>query len=289
MISHLAPEWLEEFEARFGSVLRTPLDRSSGTLRATPAAYDRSVGAIDGPRARAQQRLAVYNRQYWFRLLTVFQETFPLTTRLLGHWRFNDYAARFLLESPPRGWDIERASDGFEAWLAEQSDVVPSPAVIEAARIDAAWRRVFLAAPHAPYRPAADDAARLLDSVLVPSPAVARVEEHWELVELRRTLTPNDGEAPIALPPRHAEAHWWALVQRPEGVAQIALETREAELFRLLETHTVADALAHLEAACSEQERIDLPARTQRWLARSVALDFWIGLRAAVTTDTSHS
>ena len=88
MTARSAPDWLVELQGRFGAVIRTPLDRSSGALRATvsanaPAALDDS---LDGPRRPAAERLAVYNRQYWFRLFGVMQTAFPLTARLLGHW-----------------------------------------------------------------------------------------------------------------------------------------------------------------------------------------------------------
>jgi hypothetical protein len=286
------PAWLAELEARFSAMIRTPLDRETGTLTATPSEYDPRLleEAADGPAATAAERLAVYNRQYWFRLFSVMHTAFPLTTRLVGHWRFNDYAARFLLASPPRGWDLDGAPDGFEIFLEETLDgnvelnasrQVEREAMVQAARLDAAWRRVFAAPATASYRPSASDAGRLLESRLVPSPAVAVVEEHWPLVELRREVTSDPGEAPVLLPARLEQKRAWALVRRPEGIGQLPLEPREAQLFKLLQRHTVADALARLEAACAEDERAELPGRAQHWLARSVELDFWTGLAGA--------
>ncbi len=282
----LPPAWLEELQARFGSVIRAPLDRTSGTLTATPTAYDADVlgEALDGPRASGANRLAVYNRQYWFRLFDVLQTAFPLTTRLFGHWTFNDYAARFLLANPPRGWDLDRAPDGFDEFLSEAESPILTVghgdrlAFLEGARIDAAWRSVFGAPRVSPYRPSASDAARLLEARLIPSPAVALCEEHWPLLELRKSIRDDASEAPIALPTRLPASRWWALVRRDEGIGQLPLEAREAELFTLLRSHTVADALGRLEAACSEKERVTLPTKTQGWLARSVELDFWIGI-----------
>ncbi len=292
MSSRPAPAWLGEFQARFGSVLRTPLDRTTGTLRAMTSEYDPEIGASDGPRALAHERLAVYNRQYWFRLYGVFQTAFPLVTRLFGHWLFNDYAARFLIAHPPSHWDIDHVTTGFETWLPRAIEqpsvrvgrserVVERDALVEAAQIDAAWRRVFLAPSTHPYRPSAEDAARLLRSRLTPSTGVAVIEEHWPLLELRRSLSRETGEAPVPLPLALSAVRFWALVQRPEGIGQVSLEAREAELFRLLEKHVVEDALARLEAACSDAERVDLPARARAWLARSVELDFWTGIETA--------
>ncbi len=271
MSERRAPDWLGDFQARFGTVLRTPLDRSTGTLRATPSAYDPAVDAPPG-------RLAVYNRQYWFRLFSVLQDAFPLTTRLFGHWLFNDHATRFLLERPPSGWDVGRVPDGFEAFLAGALDTPDRDAVLEAARIDAAWRRIFTAPPAAPYRPTPQDAARLLDARLVPSPALALIEEHWPLLELRRKVLGDAGEARVPLPPRLPRSSWWALVRTDAGIGRLPLDAREGELMELLQRVPVRDALAQLEAACEPAERAGLPERTRAWLARSVQLDFWVGI-----------
>ncbi|MDB4931324.1 MAG: hypothetical protein JWM10_3808 [Myxococcaceae bacterium] len=276
-----APAWLADFQRRFGAVLRAPLDRGSGTLRADPARYDRGAlgEALDGPRAPAAERLAVYNRQYWFRLFGVMQTAYPLTARLLGHWHFNGHSAAFLLAHPPRHWDIDRAPDGFDDYLAAALADDPShDALVESARLDAAWRALFRAPATAAFRPTAADAARLLDARLVPSPAVAVVSERWPLLELKRALAHDRGESAVALPPPLPHARWWALVRETAGIRHLALEAREGELLALLRERTVRDALAALEARCPDAERAALPADARRWLGRSVERGFWSGL-----------
>jgi hypothetical protein len=270
-------------------MLRTPLGRDTGTLRAEPGAYDPELitEALDGPKTKAEERLSVYHRQYWFRLFGVVQSAFPLTVRLLGHWLFNDYAARFLVAHPPEGWNIDRVPNGFERFFEgalPRSGVrvakrrVDKQALLEAARIDAAWRDVFLAPATEAYRPSAADAGRLLTARLKPSPAVAILEEHWPLLELRRRLLSDTGESPVALPAKLHRAQCWALVRKPAGIGQLPLEPREAELYSLLREHPLADALAHLESACPKSERRTLPERTREWLGRSVELGFWCGI-----------
>jgi len=292
-LSRDAPDWLEPFQTRFGAMLRTPLARGSGTLRASKEKYGAVIKgeALPGPRTPGDERLAVYNRQYWFRLFGLLQSAFPLTASLLGYWLFNEYATRYLLAHPPRSWNIDRVPDAFDGFFSEQlgrdpiriagsARRVPPAALREAARIDAAWRRVFFAEAVTPYRPSAEDAPRLLDSRLVPSPAVAIFEEHWPLLELRRRIVTESGEAAIPLPAKLPRSQWWALVRKPGGIGQLPLETREAELFVLLRGRAIRDALARLESSCMGAEASELPAKAQAWLAHSVELDFWIGLDA---------
>ncbi|MGA7123222.1 MAG: DNA-binding domain-containing protein [Polyangiaceae bacterium] len=278
-----APEWLAEFQRRFGDVIRTPLDRTTGTLTVASSSYDPRVvaDALDGSAVAGADRLAVYNRQYWLRLFDVLQSAFPLTSRLVGYWRFNDYAARFIFETPPRGWDIDDAADGFEAFFEKRlgcRDAGERRALVESARLDAAWRHVFRAPKTHPFRPSAADAARLLDSRLVLSPGVAIVEETFPLLELRKEVLADRSEKRMAIPPALPSSRAWALVRKDDGILQVPLEPREAELFALLGNFSVREALARLERMCCAEERARLPANAQAWLARSVERDFWIGI-----------
>jgi Putative DNA-binding domain len=277
-MSREAPSWLADFQMRFGSTIRTPLDRASGTLTATPSAYDARL-----TEETSADRIAVYNRQYWFRLFDVLHSAFPLTARLLGFWELNEYAAKFFLAKPPRGWDLDAAPDGFDIFFAdaltrENSD--EKLALIESVRIDAAWRSVFRAPQTPPFRPSAEDAARLLESQLTPSPAVAFVEEHFPLMELRKNVL-ADFDRAVAFPPRLSQTQCWALVRTEQGTLQISLKPREMQLFALLQELPVGEALARLEQACTAEERVALPERTRQWLARSVEQNFWSGVRRA--------
>jgi hypothetical protein len=286
-----APEWLSEFQAAFGEALRAPLNSSTGTFRASPSSYPQTIrrAALAAGPVSGDERLAVYNRQYWFRLFGVLQSAFPLTARLLGYFRFNELASDFLAQHPPHTWNIDDVPNGFDAFLAgavpeagvalPRSDgTAPREALLEAARLDAAWRRVFFAPSVAPFRPTAEDAARLVESYLVGAEAVALFSEHRPLLDLRRRLDEFPGEKPVPLPPSLASPAFWALVRKPAGIGQLPLEPQEARLFELLAAEPVGRALSLLESECPEGERAALPSRAQAWLARSVELGFWTGL-----------
>lgn len=273
-MTRAAPAWLADLQARFGDAIRTPLARSSGTLTATPARYEAALRAD----ANAE-RLAVYNRQYWFRLLDSMHSAFPLTSALLGAWSFNEHTAAFLAKTPPRSWDLEEASAGFvEFFAASIEPHADHEILVQSARIDAAWSQVFRAERGGAFQPCAADAARLLDAQLVASPALAIVAESAPLFALRTRVLARPG-ARVAMPERLAQSHWWALLGRDVGVQLVSLEPTEAALLALLLELPVRDALARLEIACAPAERAQLPAKTQRWLALSVQRGFWTALR----------
>lgn len=259
----MTPDWLADFQARFGAMLRTPLDRASGTLTATPNAYD---GAL---RDEAGARLSVYNRQYWFRLLDVMNQAYPLTSRLLGAWHFNEHAARYLEMHPPRHADLNRVPEDFAAWFEH-----PEPLVREATVLDAAFHRLLGAPAAKPFVPNSAEAARLLDARLGRSPSVALVGENAPLLALRQQTLGDPAEGAAPLPPPAARRHWM-LVRDDTGVLQIELEPLEARLYELLDQLPVRDALGTLQ---SEAHDPQLPARTRGWLARAVQRGFFAGL-----------
>lgn len=288
------PAWLEAFQRSFGETIRTPLDRSTGTLRATPERYPATLArGVHAPTPeQGFARLAVYNRQYWFRLFGVLQSTSPLTARLLGYWSFNEHAAQFLHGHAPRDWDIERASEGFVTHLADvvgsEGGVYREPPrvwvegglLLQAARIDAAFRQVFHTPlpPGGPFRLSPDDADRLLVSRLVRAPHVALVEQDWPLLALRSTAVSDGKETCLPVPQRLDTTEHWALVRTDTGTRHIPLAPLEADLLALLATETVGAALAMLETSCPEHDRAALPQLIQRYLANSVERGLWASL-----------
>jgi hypothetical protein len=282
------PEWLERYQARFSEMLRAPLDRSTGTLRARPEDYAAELCAeVLGARGlTGAQRLAAYNRQYWFRLFTALQTEQPLTTALLGPWTFNSLAARFLEKQLPRGHDLGRVADGFcdflerelpieGATLERDRRLVPRRAIVQAARIDDAFRCVFRAPEQKPFAPGAKDAERIPSARLCWSHAVRRVEEDWPLLELRREVRAS--ERAIALPAPHAVPRHAMVCRTPEGFRVVPLAPLEATLMQLLETRPLGAALAELEQGITDDARASLAAQTRRWLAEGMRLGYWTG------------
>jgi hypothetical protein len=275
------PEWLREFQDCFTDVLRTPLDRSTNVLRARTDAYPRAAidMVMNGPHSCAAQRLAVYNRQYWFRLFTVLQTAYPLTARLMTYWRFNEYAERFLIANPPRGWDLDRVADQFDRFVATECAGHADGALwIEAATLDAIWRALLREKESTPFQLPSEwmaDPSRLTEARLVRSPSVALWCERWPLLEWRAMVTAK-GEGKDVTPPRALrERRCWALIRERNGIRHVLLEPTEAMLLSLLSEYTVGEALAKLEAHCPEDQRCELPAKAQRWLANSVRRGVW--------------
>lgn len=280
-----APEWLSELQALFSSALRRPLLRQTGTLEADTSAYAPALLASLRPESAlpVAEQMAVYNRQYWFRLFTVLHRAFPLTTRIVGHWELNGIAAEYLQQFPPVHVELDRIADDFPsfaaAWLSRAKITGPRElAFRQALKIDANWRAVFGAPPSVPFRPTPADAKRLPSCRLVRSPAFAIVEQNFPLLELRARALRESTERAFELPDPAAAPEHWALLRTTQGVARLRLEPLEARLHELVLARTLAEAVVTLENEAPDAERAGLPRKTQEWLEKAMRMDAFSGI-----------
>jgi hypothetical protein len=285
------PPWLAALQRDFGQMLRTPFDRNGGRLEADMSRYPDALCREAKPSGNAtgRERLATYNRQYWFRLFSALQHAFPLVTRLFGHFHFNEHATRYLLEVPPTHADIGRVADGFDHFMVAWIDAAhaggktppncpPWALLTEAVQLDAAWHRAFTAPEAATLALGPRDAARLPTCRLRLSPAAALVRQSYPLFALRARAIAEDDESPFPSPLELPASEDWLLMRTPQGMAHTRLASEEARLLHLLQEHPVGRALALLEAATAAEARAALPDRAQAWLARSMRLGLWTHL-----------
>jgi hypothetical protein len=63
------------------------------------------------------ERLEIYNRQYWFRVLSAFSEDFPGLRAVLGQRRFDAMAKAYLIANPSRSFTLRNLGARLESWL----------------------------------------------------------------------------------------------------------------------------------------------------------------------------
>lgn len=64
-------------------------------------------------------RLEIYNRQYWFRVLSCFAEDFPGLRAIVGNRRFEALANDYLTECPSQSFTLRNLGSRLEDWLIE--------------------------------------------------------------------------------------------------------------------------------------------------------------------------
>jgi hypothetical protein len=99
----------------------TPLTSSE---RMRPVAPDgRSMRAVasqiikPNDRLNSFERLEIYNRQYWFRVLSAFAEDFPGVRAVLGGRRFDAMAKAHLIDCPSQTFTLRNLGSRLVNWL----------------------------------------------------------------------------------------------------------------------------------------------------------------------------
>jgi hypothetical protein len=98
-----------------------PLTRSEHMQRTAPGGGRMSDYATryikPNDRLTSFERLEIYNRQYWFRVLGSMAEDFPGLRAILGQWRFDDMCRAYLAERPSRSFTLRNLGARLETWL----------------------------------------------------------------------------------------------------------------------------------------------------------------------------
>ena len=68
------------------------------------------------------ERLEIYNRQYWFRVLDGFSEDFPGLRAVLGDRRFDAVAKAYLTACPSRSFTMRNLGSRLEVWLRKHPE-----------------------------------------------------------------------------------------------------------------------------------------------------------------------
>jgi hypothetical protein len=101
---------LLELQRRMAEDVRRPLTADFEMRDTTDDGA--SVGAIaasyisPNDRLSSFERLEIYNRQYWFRLISAVSEDFPALNALLGPKRFDPLILAYLNENPSTSWTL---------------------------------------------------------------------------------------------------------------------------------------------------------------------------------------
>jgi hypothetical protein len=112
---------LLEIQRRMAAAVMHPLTRGETMprRRRDGASNISEADAIIRPNDRLTsfERLEIYNRQYWFRLYTSFEEDFPGLQAILGRAKFDALMRAYLTDCPSESFTLRNLGSRLEAWL----------------------------------------------------------------------------------------------------------------------------------------------------------------------------
>ena len=71
------------------------------------------------------ERLEIYNRQYWFRLLSAMAEDFTGLRAILGERKFEKLSTAYLIDCPSKSFTLRDLGSRLESWLKSHLKYVP--------------------------------------------------------------------------------------------------------------------------------------------------------------------
>lgn len=112
---------LLELQRRFSEALMTPLNSEEGINDRTASgeSMETVVAEIVKPNDRLSsvERLEIYSRSYWFRILSSLNEDFVGLRAVVGDEKFDALAQAYLTENPSRSFTLRNLGSCLETWL----------------------------------------------------------------------------------------------------------------------------------------------------------------------------
>ncbi len=150
------PRDLAALQREMAAAVMQPLTSDEG-MRAT-AADGRAMTAVaesfiaPNSRLNSFERLEIYNRQYWFRVLGSLAEDFPGLRAVVGGHRFETLSIAYLSENPSRSFTLRNLGSKLPDWLASHPELAGRRArlAVDVARIEWAFVEAFDSAEREP-------------------------------------------------------------------------------------------------------------------------------------------
>jgi hypothetical protein len=161
---------------------------------------NRDAVALVKPNSRLSsvERLDIYRRSYWSRVLDAFSEDFPGVRALLGAKRFDRLRLRYMADCPSESFTMRNLGKHLTAWMERNPTLAGANygIALDMARLEWAQVESFDAAEHKPLSPA-DVAALTPESRLRLQPHLRLIEVWHEvdalLIAVRQAAQRNGG------------------------------------------------------------------------------------------------
>ena len=96
------------------------------------------------PSLKSEERVGIYQQQYWWRLLGIMHEIFPTLVRLFGYGAFNhEIAEPYLVSYPPNDWFLSNLGNALPEWLEKNYTEKDLSLVLGLARLDFAYEKLL--------------------------------------------------------------------------------------------------------------------------------------------------
>jgi hypothetical protein len=93
-------------------------------------------------RLTSSERIEIYNRQYWYRMIDVMHEDYPGVLAVIGQQKFNRLVRAYIDRHPSRSFTLRNLGRHFAEFIAQRSELTAprTPMALDMARFE--WAQV---------------------------------------------------------------------------------------------------------------------------------------------------
>ncbi len=156
------------------------------------------------------ERLEIYNRQYWFRVIGAVAEDFPALNQVLGQEVFDRLVLAYLRENPSTSFTLRNLGAKLPQWLEGRPEFAPRrhDLLLDVARLEWAYVEAFDRAERPPLTPE-DFGGFGAETTLALQPHVQLLDLRYPVDELvlavHRDTAPSDMVSNASLERRPVE------------------------------------------------------------------------------------
>jgi hypothetical protein len=191
---------LLEIQRRVAAAIMHPLTQQETMLRKRKdgASNKSEADAIIKPNDRLSsfERLEIYNRQYWFRLYSSFEEDFPGLMAVIGRKKFDALMRAYLTDFPSRSFSLRNLGSQLENWLLSHREYIQPRAELALDMVRIEWAHIEAFDSGSDALIDADDLAEINDgSQLHVQPYLRVLKLHYPVDDLIIELRSESGSS----------------------------------------------------------------------------------------------
>ena len=291
---------LLELQRRMSEAVMTPLTRTENMQQKTPDGRSMKAEAAafikPNDRLTSFERLEIYNRQYWFRIISAFAEDFPGLAAVVGDATFERLTRAYLSDHPSQSFTLRNLGSQLESWLAAHSEYAGKrlDLALDVVRLEWAYIEAF--------DNAEERALTLADLGQLDGESQLSLQPHVRLlhllhpvddfvIDVHRRQASQSVASNAVTEVKHARRRRLPVLKRKEiylsvhrfdnSVYYKQLEREEYELLRGMdEGKALGEALDHAFASSTIPER-EQPTRVQTWFAAWAELGWFCRHKSA--------
>lgn len=283
-MSNDVPTALLEMQEWFSNIITTRLEDddtiAKKTISGNSIIEEAKLYVTPSHTLEPYERMEIYNKGYWYRLLDILIDAFPLVSRLFGAYDFNQkLAIPYLMKHPSQHWDLNFLGNRFVQYLEESYHEKDRKLILFSAKVDWACQESFFVEA----QPALDThllkPEEILSKQIKLQPHIQLFEFPYDLISYREAFLKEevdfwiDHDFPKLSKQKAPSSYFFILFRSLQPLVEIkAID--EAEFFLLKSIQkgkTIEEALEEVEqigGTLYKETETKIAFWLQEWLLR---------------------